>query len=231
VTDVKLLALDTSTEACSAALMIGTEMRERFEVAPREHGRLILPMIESLLAEADLPLSSLDALAFGRGPGGFTGVRIATGVVQGLAFGADLPVVPVSTLAALAQGALREAGASEVLAAIDARISEVYWGAYRAGAGGLMVLVGEERVCRPAEAPLPPPGQWYGTGTGWGAYSEELQHRLGAQIARWDGQRLPHARDVAALGLAGLAAGCAVPAERALPVYLRDQVAWRKPAP
>lgn len=119
---MKLLALDTSTEACSAALFIDGEIRQRFEITPKAHTKLLLPMIESLLAEAELKLSQLDALAFGCGPGSFTGLRIATGVVQGLAFGADLPIVPVSTLAALAQNRLPELA----FVATDARIGEIF---------------------------------------------------------------------------------------------------------
>ena len=124
---MKILALDTSTEACSAALLIDTEIHQRYEVAPREHGALILPMIETLLSEAGCAPTQLDALAFGRGPGAFVGVRIATGVAQGIAFAADLPVIPVSSLAAMAQSV--EHG--NVYSAIDARMNEVYWGAYR----------------------------------------------------------------------------------------------------
>ena len=125
---LKILAIDTSTEACSAALLLGDEVRERFAIAPRRHSELILRMIDELFRETGLTLSSLAGLAFGRGPGSFTGVRIASGVIQGLALGADLGVAPISTLAALAQGALRRTGSRQVLSVIDARMSEVYWG-------------------------------------------------------------------------------------------------------
>jgi tRNA threonylcarbamoyladenosine biosynthesis protein TsaB len=225
---MKILAVDTSTEACSAALAVGSQVWARGAIAPRGHAQLILPMIEELLAEGGLALPDLDAIAFGRGPGAFTGVRIATAVVQGLAFGADLPVVPVSTLAALAQGVCRELGHERVLAAIDARIEEVYWGAYRLGPQGLVEPAGAELVCLPSDVPVPAGGGWFGAGSGWGAYGQVLGARLGSCLAGFDARRYPHAHDVALLGAAGLRDGAAVPAERALPVYLRDKVAWKK---
>ncbi|KAF0193093.1 MAG: putative protease [Gammaproteobacteria bacterium] len=222
---MKLLAIDTSTEACSAALYVDNEVAECFRIAPREHAVLILPMIEQLLGDAGLSLNRLDALAFGRGPGSFTGVRIAAGVIQGLAYGAALPVVPVSSLAALAEGVRRERQQSRVLAAFDARIGEVYWGAYQADEPGRMVLIGEEQVCPPKVVPEPAAGAWFGAGSGWRAYIDALTSRLGNRVAGFDAECYPHAADVARLAVAGLAAGQAVDAERALPVYLRDNVA------
>ncbi len=229
---MKLLAIDTSTDACSAALWLDGEVRQRYQVAPREHGQLILPMIESLLGEAGLALTQLDTLAFGRGPGGFTGVRIANSVIQGLAFGADLPVVPISSLAALAQGAWTELGAPHVLAAIDARIGEVYWGAYRANENsGLVALVDKEIVCIPEDVPLPlaeDGGGWFGAGNGWHTYAQPLKARLGEVVTAWDGQRYPQAQHLCAHAADAFQRGLAVGAERALPVYLRDEVAWKK---
>ncbi len=225
---MKLLAIDTSTDACSAALWLDGEVRQRYQVAPREHGQLILPMIESLLAETELTLVQMNALSFGRGPGGFTGVRIANGVIQGLAFGADLPVVPVSSLAALAQGAYIE---GQVLAAIDARIGEVYWGAYRAAENGLMILVDHEIVCPPQHVPQPDHDldhDWFGAGSGWLTYAQQLKTRLGDAVTAWDGQRYPQAQHIAQLGVDAFQRGLAVSAEQALPVYLRDEVAWKK---
>ncbi|MFZ4702392.1 MAG: tRNA (adenosine(37)-N6)-threonylcarbamoyltransferase complex dimerization subunit type 1 TsaB, partial [Candidatus Methylumidiphilus sp.] len=143
---MKLLSLETSTEACSAALYLDGEITERYQLAPQQHNKLILPMIQSLLAEADLKLHQLDALAFGRGPGSFTGVRIAAGIVQGLAFGADLPVAPVSTLAAMAQEVFAESDSQYALPCIDARMGEVYWGVYRRGNDGMAKLSGSEVV-------------------------------------------------------------------------------------
>lgn len=225
---MKLLAIETATDACSAALSIDGEIRERFELAPRAHTELILPMIDELMAEAGITISQVDAMAFGRGPGAFTGVRIAVGVIQGIAFAANLPVVPVSTLAVLAQ----RMSANKVLAALDARMDEVYWGAYRRNAAGLMELLGEECVSPPADVPLPEGKDWWGAGAGWAAYQGVLSERCASQLVSdadaWDGTALPHAREVALLGLAGFDAGQAVSAEQALPVYLRDKVTWKK---
>ena len=229
---MKLLAIDTSTDACSAALWLDGEVRQRYQIAPREHGQLILPMIEALLAEAGLALTQLDTLAFGRGPGGFTGVRIANSVIQGLAFGADLPVVPISSLAALAQGVCTELSASQVLAAIDARIGEVYWGAYRVTENGLVTLVDKEIVCPPQEVPLPLADDvrdgWFGAGNGWHTYAQPLKARLGEAVTAWDGQRYPQAQHLCAHAADAFQRGLAVSAEQALPVYLRDEVAWKK---
>ncbi|MGD8378597.1 MAG: tRNA (adenosine(37)-N6)-threonylcarbamoyltransferase complex dimerization subunit type 1 TsaB [Gammaproteobacteria bacterium] len=227
---MRLLAIDTATEACSAALWIDGECREQYRVAPREHTRLILPMTEALLADAGIELGELDALAFGRGPGAFTGVRIAAGVVQGLAMGADLPVVAVSDLAALAAGAARATGESHVVACIDARMGEVYAGSYRIDAPGLAHLIGEERVCAP-EALDPPDGAWYVAGSGMLAYGDILRQSLGARLAGADGELLPHAADIAALAVRMRDEGAGVAAEQALPVYLRDQVATSKAGP
>ena len=152
---LNILAIDTSTEACSAALLLGDEVRERFEIAPRRHSELILRMIDELFRESGLTLTSLAGLAFGRGPGSFTGVRIAAGVIQGLALGADLGVAPISTLAALAQGAHRQTGSRQVLSVIDARMGEVYWGIYELDASGIMCATQPECVARPAARPPP----------------------------------------------------------------------------
>lgn len=226
---MRLLAIDTTEEACSAALLVDHAVAERFALAPRRHSELILPMMDGLLAEAGLRLVDLDALAFARGPGSFTGVRIAASVVQGAAFGADLPVVAVSSLQALAQGALRTHGAVAVLAALDARMAEVYWGAYRADAEGIMRPVIDEAVCAPRQVSVPPGVDWHGVGSGWASHAAELGARCALQLPR-DGGALVHARDVAVLASVLFAAGEAVAAEQALPVYLRDEVAWAKPA-
>jgi len=225
---VRLLALDTATEACSAALLVEGEVLERYEVAPRRHAELVLPMLESLLDEAGLSLSRLDALAFGRGPGAFTGLRIAAGVAQGIALGAELPVVPVSTLAALAHGAFRERGETAVLAGIDARMGEVYWGIYRGVEAGVMECVGEECVCPPQVVPVPPGKGWFGAGTAWACHGEILARRLGPRLAAWAGDSLPRARDIAVLGAGLYRAGRAVDPAQALPVYLRDKVVAEK---
>lgn len=221
---MKLLAIETATDACSAALSIDGELRERFEIAPRAHTERILPMIDELMAEADITISQVDAMAFGCGPGAFTGVRIAVGVTQGIAFAADLPVVPVSTLAALAQGT----EGNRVLAALDARMNEVYWGAYQRNTAGLMERVGEECVSPPDAVLCPLGNDWRGAGAGWTAYEGMLLARCAGQLTSWDGTGFPHARDVALLGIVGYEAGQGVNAEQALPVYLRDKVTWKK---
>lgn len=222
---MKLLALDTSTEACSAALYVDGRVRARFRMAPREHSKLILEMLDSLLAEAELKPAALDGLAYGRGPGSFTGVRIAAGTVQGIALGLDLPVVPVSSLAALAQGMRREYGSERVLTAIDARMQEVYWATYRLGASGLMELIGDERVLPPQDVPVPSEHAWDAAGSGWDRYREALAARLSERLLSIYPTRFPSAEDVALLGAAGLQSGRGLSAERALPVYLRDRVA------
>ncbi|QSA98032.1 tRNA (adenosine(37)-N6)-threonylcarbamoyltransferase complex dimerization subunit type 1 TsaB [Methylococcus sp. EFPC2] len=226
---MKILALDTATEACSAALLLDGKIFERYQLAPREHNRLILPMIEGLLAEAGKSLASLDALAFGRGPGSFTGVRIATGVAQGLAFGADLQVAPVSTLAALAQEAFDETGDEYAFPCIDARMGEVYWGVYRRSDDGHVELVGEETVTPADHVSFPDVAKGSGIGSGWATYREMLTDRLGeARLTGILADRFPRAGCIARLGASLFRKGGAVSAELAQPVYLRDKVA-KKP--
>ena len=221
---MKLLALETATDACSVALLEGERVVERHLHAPRRHAELVLTLVAEVLDEAGVRLGELDALAFGRGPGSFTGVRIATGVVQGLAYGAGLPVVGVSSLAALAQGALRERGGEGFLAAFDARMDEVYWGAFSADADGLVMPRGAETVVSPDAVARVPAGDWLGVGDGWAVHGERLRARLGVGLSACEADRLPRARDVAVLGEWAYARGEAVAASQALPVYLRDRV-------
>lgn len=225
---MKLLALDTSTVACSAALLADGAVCERFEIAPREHAELLLPMVDELLAEAGWSRGQLEVVAFGRGPGAFTGLRIAAGVAQGIAFGLGLPVVPVSTLAALAHGAMREGKGTRILAAMDARMHEIYWGVYERDAAGALLLRGEERVCAAAAAPLPEGAGWYGAGDAWDACGEILRLRLGPRLAGWDAGLYPRARDIALLAAPIYRKGGGLPPGQALPVYLRDNVAQPK---
>lgn len=224
---MKILAIETATEACSAALLIDGSVSERYQVQPRMHSQLILPMMDELLAEAGVALASLDAIAFGRGPGAFTGVRIAVGVAQGAAFAADLPVVPVSTLAALAQRAYRELGWRRLLPAFDARMQEVYWGAYAVDTQGLVSSRVADEVSAPDRVTRPDGDGWRGVGAGWGSYRALLEQRLGGAVESVNADLLCSAHDVALLGAAGFAAGEAVAAEQALPLYLRDKVASR----
>ncbi len=224
---MRIIAIDTSTEACSAALFDNDSVIERYQIAPRKHAELILPMLESLLQESGLVMARIDALAFGRGPGAFTGLRIAAGVTQGIAFGADLPVIPVSSLAALAQGMFREQGEQQVLAGIDARMQEVYWGRYRLGEGDVMRLEGQETVCLPDQVEIPTQGQWVGAGTAWQTYEAILGARLDGRVSSWSGERYPRARDIATLAAQDFLSGTTVSAEEAVPVYLRDNVVRR----
>ncbi|MBA1274304.1 tRNA (adenosine(37)-N6)-threonylcarbamoyltransferase complex dimerization subunit type 1 TsaB [Stutzerimonas azotifigens] len=219
-----LLALDTATEACSVALLHDGKVLSHYEVIPRLHAQRLLPMIQQLLGEAGVAMSALDAIAFGRGPGAFTGVRIAIGVVQGLAFGLQRPVLPVSNLAVLAQRAYREQGARQVAAAIDARMDEVYWGCYREEEGE-MRLAGVEAVLPPEQVALPrgAEGDWFGAGTGWG-YAD----RLAVTVVGQDATLLPHAEDLLALASFAWRRDEAVDAELAQPIYLRDNVATPK---
>lgn len=222
---MKIIAIETATEACSSALWVDGEVTAHHRVAPRLHAELLLDDVQSLLSDAGLELGSLDGIAFGRGPGSFTGVRIAAAMTQGLALAAGLPVAPVSTLAALAQGAVRESGAGRVIAALDARRSEVYVGRFTAGPSGLVGPDGAESVLAPRAVTPPGEGGWHGVGQGFNAQRGALRERLAGVLGALEAERLPEARDVAALGADILARGEGVPAERALPVYLRDKVA------
>lgn len=220
---MKLLAIETATEACSAAVYLDGQVYSREAIAPQKHSELILPMCDEVLADAGLSRVALDAVAFGRGPGSFTGLRIAVGVAQGAAFALDRPVVPVSTLAALAQGAADE-GADHILAALDARMGEVYWGAFQVS-DGLVTAAGPERVSAPEAVSPPGAGPWTGVGSGWASYGSLLQAPMGTLLQRVLDGRFPLARHVAMLAAQAYAAGESVAAHEALPVYLRDNVA------
>lgn len=224
---MKILALDTATEACSAALFLDGTVVYRETVAPQRHSQLILTMCTEVLAEAGVARQALDAVAFGRGPGSFTGVRIAAGVVQGIAYALDLPVVAISSLAALAQGAVREHAASHVLAAIDARMGEIYWGMYETGTDGLVADIAPEGLYTPERVPVPESGVWRGVGTAFDPYRAALTARLGTRLTACESARYPLARDLVALAVAAFGRGETVPAEAALPVYLRDEVVKR----
>lgn len=229
-TPVTLLALDTSSEGCSAALLVNGQVYERFELAPRGHTRLLMPMVRELLAEQGLAPSDLDALAFACGPGSFTGLRIATGVVQGLAFGLEVPVVPVSSLAAVAAEVCDAQHCSEgdgVAVAFDARMGEVYWGCFRNNHGRPVALA-EERVCAPEMVTLADgPARWHGAGSGWG-YQEQIPGGVTAAVEGVDTVLVPRARYVALLAASDFLDGKGVPAAKAQPVYLRNTVAWQK---
>lgn len=224
---MRLIAIDTAEETCSAALYLEGDVISRYVVAPRQHSALILPMLDELLAEAGVTLVQLDGMAFGRGPGSFTGLRIAAGITQGTAFAADLPVAPVSTLQALAQRAKREQGAERVMSAMDARMGEVYWATYLVAPTGFMQVTDREIVGQPTKAPTVSGSHWVGVGSGWGAYNRELGHRFVDQVESTHPDLRVHAHDVAVLGAHLLESGTGVAAEYAIPVYLRDEVAWK----
>lgn len=224
---MKLLAVETSTDACSAALFVDGNILERFEIAPREHTQLILPMVDNLMAEAQLKPQQLDGVALSRGPGSFTGVRIATGVAHGIAFGADLPVVLVSTLAAIAQDFFNRFETGVSFTAMDARMDEIFWGVYRSNALGLAELMGDEAVTPAAEAVFPDV-QGFGVGSGWAAHGETLAARLDRRVQRVESSIWPRAACIAQIGAYDFANGKAVPVEQAMPVYLRDKVAKKQ---
>jgi tRNA threonylcarbamoyladenosine biosynthesis protein TsaB len=221
---MNLLAVDTATEACSVALWLDGAVHERFLVVEREHAARLPGMVLGLLADCGLSLPQLDGIACGVGPGSFAGVRIGVGYVKGLALGLDRPVVPVSSLAMLAQGAIRAHQAHQVAAAIDARMNEVYFGVYEAREG-LARLRGGELVAPPEALPIGLSGAYAGVGTGWKAYGPALQARLGADAKVVDGAALPHAAEALSLALPEFAAGRAGGSAGLVPVYLRNRVA------
>lgn len=226
---MRLLALDTATECCSAALLIEDRLLSREAELARGHAERILPMIEELLGEAGIGLRALDALAFGRGPGSFTGVRLAASIAQGLAFGAGLKVVAISDLAAVAQRVFDGNGATRALVCNDARMQEVYWGCFERGGDGLAHAGSPERVGPPGGVQLPP--DWTeaaGLGRGFAAYPQ-LRGLAGIAVqGNWD-RLLPRAAEVARLAVPELSAGRLLAPEAAVPVYLRDDVARPPP--
>lgn len=222
---MRILAVDAATEACSAVLQDGA-VDERYEVIGRGHAACLLPMADEFLKNAGLTTSELDAVAFGRGPGGFTGLRIAAGIAQGLAAGSGRPVLPVSDLAAVAAGAARAFGSARVLVCMDARMGQIYWAAYDC-TGSAPVAVTEERLADPAAVTAPDGGPWFGAGHGLFAYPIVVEC-LAADLAGSDGAFLPRAADIARIAAAELAAGRGLDAARGLPVYLRDDVVHKR---
>lgn len=224
------LAIDASTEACSVALQVNNKVYSRYELCPQSHSLRLLPMIDSVLAEANVTLSALNGLIFGQGPGSFTGVRIGVGVAQGLAFAANLPVVGVSSLQAMAQQAYIEFGEEQVIAAIDARMAEVYNGFFQLDENNIMQAQQVEAVTPPAKlgdlmsAVIDKPS--YVVGSGWDAYPETL-----AELKRNDASPdilFPSATAMLVVGAHKFSLGQGVSAEHAQPVYVRDTVSWKK---
>jgi len=231
---VNLLAIDASTEACSVALTLNGKIHSRFEICPQSHSMLLLPMVDEVLKEAGCQLANLDGLVFGQGPGSFTGVRIGIGVAQGLAFAANLPLVGISTLQTMAQVAFEQHQQTQVISAIDARMSEVYTGFYQLDGLKIMQPLIAESVMTPellsehfrtllAEQNIT---QAYGVGTGWQAYEEKLS---GLKVNKGEPSILfPKAEAMLIISLAKFEAGETVTAENAQPVYVRDTVSWKK---
>lgn len=220
----KILALDTSTDACSVALSLNGETKEDFRIIPRQHTQQLLPMVELMLSEAGVSVSELDAIAFGRGPGSFAGIRIATGVAQGLAYGADLPVIPVSTLEALAVSAAVE-GVDYIAAALDARMNEIYVASYRIE-NGLPVAELNEKVTAPDALELSG-DDYLAVGSGW-CYLDDMSKEVKSAVKVSSETYYPSAKSMLVLAKHAWDQGKAVSPELALPVYLRDQVAWKK---
>ena len=224
-----ILIIDTATEACSAAIVTDGEVHHQFEICPQQQSQRILPMISDLCQRAGINIQQIDAIGFGHGPGSFTGVRIAIGTVQGLALGLDIPVVGVSTLAAMAQQVVDEqTGSKDILVAIDARMSEVYFGHYRclSTESSDIELIGTEKVMSPeaaAEYSSRFPAAAY-AGTGWQAYPN--LHVFTAQ--QMPSVKLPNACFMVPETLLKLADKQVDSAETAVPVYLRDTVTWQK---
>ena len=223
---MKFVCFDTATDVLACALWADGAVLEHHETAPRGHADRLLSVVERLLGEAEIARSDLDAVGFGRGPGSFTGLRVAAGVAQGLAFALDLPTVPVSTLTTIAQGSLRETGAQRTLVLLDARLGEVYAGATRSDAGGIMRPIRDERLCLPEDlgGELGTEIGWAGCGPGWEVCTDALRAGLGDRLGRLEPDRLPRACDLATLVRAGWSEGLRSAAEEAFPVYLRRQV-------
>jgi len=224
---MRLLAIDTATEACSVALWLDGAVHERYELAGRTHSQRLLPMLHQLLADAGVAMSQLDGIACGIGPGSFAGVRIGVGFVKGLALGLDRPVLPVTSLAMLAQGAISRGGARQVLAAIDARMSEVYYQAF-AAVDGLAVGQGEAQVIAPSLLELPAQGHYAAAGSGWHTHGAELRARTAATLDPVEDTALPQAQDALALAAPAFAAGQGIAGGALQPLYLRNRVALTK---
>jgi tRNA threonylcarbamoyladenosine biosynthesis protein TsaB len=220
---MRVLALDTATEACSVALMVGDALTERFAELRQGHAEQVLAMVEAVLAEGQVSLSMLDGIAASVGPGSFTGVRISVAIAQGLAFGSNLRVAPITTLEALACQ-ITSRGASHALACLDARMSEVYWGGFAADPARGVIACGIARVGPPDSVVVPGPEGYRGIGRGFAAYPA-LAELPGLVLEAGDGQALPHAADIARLGGLRLARGEGLDPADLCPLYLRDKVA------
>ncbi len=221
-----LLIIDTSTEACSVAVVKNDEIFFKQDVTPRSHTKMVLPMVDMLLTDASLSINDMDAIAWGRGPGSFTGVRIGTGIMQGLALGANKPVIGISTLAAMAQQAIDELNAQQVIAAIDARMGEVYWGVF-SNVNGLATLIDVEMVVKPEiiNRNILNDNPYIGVGTAWETYPALIE--LG-DINIAESILYPSSKAMAPLALNAWSNGEVMDVDEASPVYVRDTVTWQK---
>ena len=219
---MNILALDASTEHCSAALWRDGAVFDRSARAGQAHSEMLIAMADAVMAEAGIALPRVSGIAFGAGPGSFTGLRVACAVAQGLAFPGDIPLAGIGTLQALAAGS----GADAVVCCIDARMGEVYHAAYRRD-GEDYAEVSAPRVCAPAAVPELPPGRWTACGGGFAVYGDVLRQRYGAQLEAVLDERVPQARDIARLAAPVFAAGGGIPADAAAPLYIRDRVALK----
>lgn len=217
---MKLLAVETATELCSAALWIDGQVLEQSNLQTRGQTHCLLPMIESILGQANVSLPQLNAIAFGKGPGAFTGLRVGVGVAQGLAFAHDLPVIPVSSLASLAQGQQGD----HILVALDARMGQVYWGAYQRTEDSRVELIGQEQVYFPRDIPVPDALLWTGAGSGWDVYHESLAKSIGQRLKNWKPSQFPQAGNLVILAVQECNLGKAVAAEQGIPEYIRNRV-------
>lgn len=223
---MKILAIETATEACSCAINHEGVISEKFVLAPQRHADLILPMVDQLLAENAMTLSMMDAIAFGAGPGAFMGVRIATGVAQGLGYALDIPLIPISTLQSLAQIGYEATKNPTILAGWDAKMAAIYWGIYRVDAQGLMQSIVADRLTFPAEVQLPVDQSWLAVGNAWQVYQQELPWSFASHAVEPRTDLHPHAATIARLAAACyVAGGRLLRADEAEPIYLRNEVA------
>lgn len=221
---MKLLAIDTVTEMASIALLSDDDLLVDEAFVPQQHTKVILPMIQKQMATAGLSFEQLDAIAFSRGPGSFTGLRICASITQGLAIAYDLPVIPVSTLAILAQGSYRLDQTSSVVACLDARRNEVYWGSFKEE-GGVLRLVGEEMVIAPESVKTEAGGSWHGVGSGFKSYATELAANPQVHLESIESEQYPLAQDALAYAKIAWQRQEIIDASLAIPTYLRDNVA------
>jgi tRNA threonylcarbamoyladenosine biosynthesis protein TsaB len=224
---MNILALDTCTESCSAALLYQGQLFERVEMTQRGHSELILGMMDELFDDAKTSISEINAVAFGRGPGSFTGVRVGVGVAQGIAFARDISVIPISSLAATAQGVVDTFNTDYIAVAMDARMGEIYCANFQV-VDGLVVLLDEEKVCPPEQFKPMSEQSWLGIGTGWAEYESILTENFAGKLEQVNAVCFPHAASIIKLAQQEAEAGRLLPADQALPVYIRNNVAKKK---